>query len=329
MDAVILSGGLGTRLRPLTYTRPKPLLPIANRPMLEHLLDGLPEAVDRALLASGYMVDQIRAWGETIDHRVELVVVEEEEPLGTGGAIKNLEHELEGPFVCLNGDVISSAPLARMIEQRREADAIGAIALWRVDEPQHYGVVERDGDRITRFVEKPDPEEAPSNLINAGSYVFDLELLDHIGPGKISLEHEVFPSVLDQGYRLLGEPFEGHWVDCGRPDVYLEAHELLIDGEAALAPDARLEGDWSRWASLGQSARVDADAHVERAVLFDDARVRTGARVASTILGEGATVGKDASLEGCVVADGEHVEAGGEHEGAAIGVDPERPVGGG
>lgn len=329
MEAVILSGGLGTRLRPLTYTRPKPLLPIANRPMLAHLLDRMPDAVDRAILASGYKVDQIRAWAEELDHRVDLVIVDEEDPLGTAGAVKNVEDEITGPFLCFNGDVISTAPLEAMIDKRAQADATGAIALWEVDDPSHFGVVDRDGDQITRFVEKPEPDQAPSNLINAGTYCFDDAILDRIEPGrKVSLEREIFPGILEDGETLLGVPFDGHWVDCGRPDVYLEAHRLLIDGETALAPGAQLDGDWSGWASLGEGARVEAGATVERSVLYENARVASGANVQDTILGANVTVGKDAHLAGCVVADGETIAPGTVHEDEAIGVDPERPVGG-
>lgn len=329
MDAVILSGGLGTRLRPLTYTRPKPLLPIANEPMLLHLLDRLPDQVDRAILAAGYRVQQIRDWAAGLDHRVDLVVVDEDEPLGTGGAIKNVEDEINGDFLCFNGDVISSAPLEELVDRRRDREALGALALWEVDDPSPFGVVALEGDRITRFVEKPAPEEAPTNLINAGTYCFDERILDRIEPGRpVSLEHEVFPRALEDGETLVGLPFEGHWVDCGRPDVYLEAHRILIDGGLALADGARLDGDWSGWASLGRGAVVEAGAHVATSVLYDGARVEAGARVTDSVLGEDATVGKDAVLDGCVVADGGTVAPGTEHAGEAIGEDPDRPVGG-
>lgn len=329
MEAVILSGGLGTRLRPLTYTRPKPLLPIANQPMLAHLLDRLPDEVDHAILASGYKVDQIRAWAARLDHRVELTVVDEDEPLGTGGAIQNVADHLTGEFLCFNGDVISSAPLERMIQARREADALGAIALWEVDDPTPFGVVDLDGDQIKRFVEKPDPGQAPSNLINAGTYCFSQDVLGFIEAGrKVSLEREVFPAVLEADRTLIGAPFEGYWVDCGRPDVYLKAHEILLDGETALASGARLDGGWAGWAALGRDAVVETGAHVERSVLYDGARVAAGASLVGTILGEGAVVGKDAHLDGCVVADGERIEPGSEHTDEPIGVDPDRPVGG-
>jgi mannose-1-phosphate guanylyltransferase len=320
MEAIILSGGLGTRLRPLTYARPKPLLPIANRPMLAHLLDRLPDVVDRAVLAAGYRIDDIRQWVDENPHRVDVTVVEEEEPLGTGGAIKNVEDEITGPFLCFNGDVISTPPLERMIELREERDAMGVISLWEVDEPEHFGVVDLEGDRIRRFVEKPEPGEAPSRLVNAGTYCFDRAVLDHIDAGRqVSLEREVFPRLLETEGGMLGVPFEGHWVDCGRPDVYLDAHEILLEGETEVGEGASLDGEVTDWACLGAKATVEAGAEVSRTVLLDGAHVEAGARLEDTIVGQGARVGKNAHLVDTVVADGLTVEAKTELDGARVG----------
>lgn len=326
MEAIILSGGLGTRLRPLTYTRPKPLLPIANRPMLAHLLDRMPEAVDRAVLAAGYRIDDIREWVDANPHRVDVTVVEETEPLGTGGAIKNVAEEITGPFLCFNGDVISSAPLEEMIAKREEHDAMGVIALWEVDEPQHFGVVELDGEQITRFVEKPEPGEAPSSFVNAGTYCFSEDVLDHIEAGrKVSLEHEVFPALLAGGETLVGASFDGHWVDCGRPDVYLDAHEIVLEGETLVGEDAQLDGEVDDWACLGDGARVEAGAQLSRTVLLEGAHVEAGAHLQDTVVGAGARVGKDARLTGTVVADGLTVDAGSELDGARVGGGKQTP----
>ncbi len=320
MEAVILSGGKGTRLRPLTYTRPKPLLPVANRPMVEHILDRLPAEVDRALVASGYMIEQIETWAATHDHRVDLQVIDEPEPLGTGGAIANLADHLTGDFLCFNGDVLSTAPLQHMIDQRREAEAMGVLSLWQVDDPSPFGVVDLDGDRITRFVEKPSPGEAPTRLINAGTYCFSQEILDHIPTGrKVSLEREVFPQLLDEGHNLLGQPFKGHWVDCGRPEVYLKAHEILLDGRIELGDDARMDGTWTGWACLGDGAVVEEGAELTRSVLLEGARVGTGAHLEDTVVGAGADIGAEAHLEGCVIGDGETLPPGTEKKEERIG----------
>lgn len=326
MEAVILSGGLGTRLRPLTYTRPKPLLPIANRPMLAHLLDRLPETVDHAILAAGYRIEDIREWVDENPHRVDVTVVEETDPLGTGGAVKNVEDEITGPFLCFNGDVISSAPLEAMIEAREEADAMGALALWEVDEPQHFGVVELDDDRITRFVEKPAPGEAPSNLINAGTYCFSEEILDRIEPDtKVSLETEIFPNLLEDDETLLGVPFEGHWVDCGRPEVYLDAHEILLEEDVCVGEDARMNGETATWACVGDRGRVEAGATLERSVVYEDARVEAGAHLENTIVGRGARIGRNAHLVDTVVADGLAVEEDAHLVGERVGGGKQTP----
>lgn len=320
MEAVILSGGFGTRLRPLTYGRPKPLLPVANKPMVQHILDALPEEVDKAVLAAGYMVEDIRAWAAGLDHRVELVIVDEDEPLGTGGAIKNVEAELTGEFLCFNGDVLSSAPLDKLIAARREAGALGALALWEVEDPSHFGVVALDGDRIERFVEKPPRDEAPSNLINAGTYCFDHAILDHIPAGrKVSIERETYPAVLEAGHTLLGIPFTGHWVDCGRPEVYLEAHRALLGETLALGDGARFEGEHEGFVCLGDGASVEAGALLRDTVLLDGARVETGAHLEETILGARASVGKDARLIRTVVADDTSVPAGAIHTDDRMG----------
>lgn len=329
MDAVILSGGLGTRLRPLTYTRPKPLLPVANRPMIEHLIDRLPETVDRAIVAAGYKIDQIRAWASKLDHRVDVIVVNEEEPLGTGGAVKNVQHEIDGAFLCFNGDVISSAPLEKMINTRQENDALAVLSLWEVDEPEHYGVVDMHDDEIVGFVEKPDPGTAPSNLINAGTYCFDEAILDRIPPRETtSLEYDVFPEALHDSETFIGVPFTGHWVDTGRPDVYLRAHEILIDGEAAVHEGARMEGAWRTWVSVGAGCTVHEGSTLARSVLLEDVTVHPGAHVTDSIIGANTTVGKDANLTRCVVADDETIPPGADLTDETVGVDPDRPVGG-
>ncbi len=327
MEAVILSGGFGTRLRPLTYTRPKPLIPVANKPMIGHILGSLPDEVDRAVLAAGYRIEDLQAWAEALDHRVELVVVEETEPLGTGGAIKNVEDELTGPFLCFNGDVLASTPLSKMVSKREKAQAMGVISLWQVDDPSAFGVVALDGDRITRFVEKPEPGQAPSDLINAGTYCFDHAILDHIPSGrKVSLEREIYPALLEQGETLLGVPFEGYWVDCGRPGLLLEAHAAILDGELLVGDGARMEGRWEGWACLGDGAGVEAGASLIRSVLLENARVDPGARLEDTIVGQGAEIGEDARLVRCVVGDGVSVAPGADLSDVRLGGDVDIPA---
>jgi mannose-1-phosphate guanylyltransferase len=326
MEAVILAGGFGTRLRPLTYTRPKPLLPVLGRAMIDHIVGAMPKKVDRVILAVNYMADDIRAHLRTVDLGVEVVVVEEDEPLGTGGAFRNaLDEVTSDTFIGFNADHISTLNMDEMLRYHEERNGIGTIALWQVPDPSRFGVVELDHEaRIRSFIEKPAPGETPSDLINAGAYILRTEILELIEPGmKISIEREVFPHVLDVG--LYGYRFSGFWVDAGTPEAFLEAHRELLDRldpvthydvdahptatiatPSHLAPgcilDARAEV--GPYATLGEGCHVGEGAGIVNCVLLPGARVERGARLYNSILGEGARVGEGEVLEGAVLEDG-------------------------
>jgi len=326
MEAVILAGGFGTRMRPLTLTRPKPLLPILDQPMIDHIVRWLPDEVDRVILAVNYMADAIREHLADTELGAEVVVVEEDEPLGTGGAFKNALPEVTGDtFIGLNGDVISSLDLGDMMAQHRRTGGIGTIALWEVEDPSRYGVVEMDHRaRIGNFVEKPAPGTAPSNLINAGVYILRSDILDLVEPGvKTSIEREVYPRVLDQG--LYGYRFSGFWVDAGTPEAYLEAHRHLLDrmeergwdgavmdttahikGPSLLGPGAVVGANCQvgPYATVGEGCVIGKDAKVVNCVLLPRAKVDKGARLYNCILGEDAEVGENEVLEGAVLEDG-------------------------
>lgn len=326
MEAIILAGGFGTRLRPLTNTRPKPLLPILDQPMIDHIVRWLPNDVDRVILAVNYMADAIREHLADAELGAEVVVVEEEEPLGTGGAFKNALSEVTGDtFIGLNGDVISSLDIDDMMAQHKRTGGIGTIALWEVNDPSRYGVVEMDHRaRIGNFVEKPAPGTAPSNLINAGVYILRSDILDMVEPGvKTSIEREVYPRVLDQG--LYGYRFSGFWVDAGTPEAYLEAHRHLLDrmeergwegavmdatahikGPSLLGPGAVVGADChvGPYATVGEDCVIGKGAKVVNCVLLPRAKVDRGASLYNCILGEGAEVGENEVLEGAVLEDG-------------------------
>jgi mannose-1-phosphate guanylyltransferase len=313
MEAVILAGGFGTRLRPLTDTRPKPLLPILDQPMIDHIVRWLPDEVDRVILAVNYMADAIREHLADSELGAEVVVVEEDEPLGTGGAFKNALPEVTGDtFIGLNGDIITSLDLTEMLAQHRSKGGIGTIALWEVDDPSRYGVVDMDHTgRIGKFVEKPDPGTAPTNLINAGAYVLRSDILDLVEPGiKTSIEREVYPRVLDQG--LYGFRFSGFWVDAGTPEAYLEAHRALLDRMedrgwegAVMDATAHIQGP----SLLGPGVVVGADCQVgPYATVGEGCVIGTGAEVVNSVLHTGAKVGKDSHILNCIL--GEDAEAG-------------------
>lgn len=333
MQAVILAGGLGTRLRPLTYTRPKALVPLLNRPMVLHLLDGLPPAVDRVLLAANYRVDALRAYFAEREDDPPVQVVEEAEPLGTGGALKNLEARLDDTFLTYNGDVISSLNSESLLAAHRARGGLGTLALWEVEDPTPFGVVDLDAEsRVQRFREKPPPGEAPSRLVNAGVYALEPEILDLIPPDRpVSLEREVFPKAAERG--LYGMEFEGYWSDAGTRTSYLAAQRALLDRVAQgprgaeagrfrspvlVDETAEVEGGVvGPYACLGPGCHVE-DAFVENAVLLERTRVEPGAHVEGSLVGAGATVARDARLEECILADGAVAERGVRFVGARV-----------
>lgn len=307
MQAVVLAGGFGTRVRPLTYTRPKPLLPVANKPLLQHVLDAMPKAVDTVVVPVNYLREQIEAYfQENPDDRV--VLVEESTPLGTGGAIKNCQKHLTEPFLVYNGDIVASIDLTAFYDHMTKKGALAGVSLWPVDEPWHFGVVEQaDDGRITRFVEKPPQGEQPSNLINAGHYYLDPSVLDRIEPGrKTSLESEVYEAMAANGEAIYGFPFEGYWVDCGRPKTVLEAHRVYLDAHGERR-------------ALGQDVEIDPKATVEGYALGDGCRVGPGARVVRSCLLPGVEVQEDALVEDSILGEGVVIEAGANLRNAVVG----------
>lgn len=308
MDAILLAGGFGTRLRPLTYTRPKPLLPVAGRPMVEWVLDRLPGDVRRVIVAVNWKAQTLGTYFATRDvkgkaRRVEFVVVKEDEPLGTGGAIKNCESHLTSDrFLVLNADIVSTMDLGALAAAHKAHKAVGAISLKEVApaEVVNYGVVRPGGEPgsdgaipIAEFVEKPkDPKDAPSRLINAGAYVLDRSVLDLIPKGGlVSLEKEIFPQLLARGF--WGLPFQGTWVDVGEPKRLAEASHAM---------DAKFVA--------GPGSKVAADAKLVRSVMGRDCAIRSGAVLEDCILGDGVTVDVGVHLKDCVVGDGEFVRHG-------------------
>ena len=222
--ALILCGGKGTRLRPITYEIPKPLVPVHGKPIIEHIFDLLKNyGVTDIILSVGHMkekilkeVDNWSRLGLNIDH------IAESRPMGTGGAIKLAKKKLPKTFIVSNGDELKNLNIMDMYETHKKSNALATIALTTVDEPSAYGVARLDGNRIMEFVEKPKKDKAPSNLINAGFYILEKEIIDMIPKGFCSLEKEIFPKLAAQG-RLFGFPFSGQWFDTGNLERYERA----------------------------------------------------------------------------------------------------------
>jgi len=223
MEAIILAGGFGTRLRPLTYTRAKALLPILNKPMITYLIESLPNEVDKVILAVNYRKDQIENYFKKNSFGKEIIVNDEPKPLGTGGAVKFAEKHITAPFLVLNADVICSLSLDDMICFHKKNNAVSTISLWPVKNVSEFGVVDiqKDGN-VVDFVEKPKPEDAPSDLINAGAYFLEYDVLDYIEKGRlVSMEKEIFPQIINDTGKFFGFEFKGYWIDVGLSLIHI------------------------------------------------------------------------------------------------------------
>ena len=334
-QAVILVGGAGTRLRPLTDTRPKPMMPLVDRPFVAHQLDLLRRhGVTDVIFSCGYRPDALRAhFGEGDAAGVRLRYVVDPEPLGTAGAMKNAEDLLDGaPFLVLNGDILTDLDLSAALDAHARTGAAGTVVLTPVEDPSAFGLVRlHDDASVEAFVEKPSPEELRPGepfRINAGTYLLDPSVLDGIPAGRaVSVEREVFPALAEAGV-LFGFPSDAYWRDIGTPGSYLAAHHDVLSGavttesptgDAYLGPGAAVDpgARVGAGASLGPGARVDAGAVVEGSVLGAGTRVGEDAVVRDAILGEDVSVGPRATLSpGAVVGDRAAIGAGARVDGS-------------
>ncbi len=328
MRAVVLVGGFGTRLRPLTCDRPKQMLPIVDRPMIEHVVGHLADhGIDDVVLSLGFRPEVFRdayprgrCAGATLHYAVEPA------PLDTAGAIRFAAQDagIDERFLVLNGDILTDLDVGAFVAFHERSGAEGTIALHKVADPSRYGVVPTDADgRVVAFVEKPPPGEAPTDLINAGTYVFEPAVLDRIADDRpMSVEREVFPAMVADG-SLFALDGETYWIDTGTPQEYIQAQLDLaagLRGEPLAAVDATAvvaRGAEVRRSVLGSGVTVEAGARVEGAVVLDGARLCAGAVVEGSIVGHGAQVGARAVVvRGSVVGDDEVVAPGAVLDGA-------------
>jgi NDP-sugar pyrophosphorylase family protein len=323
MRAVVLVGGEGTRLRPLTWTTPKQMLPVAEVPMIERVLAHLADHdVDEAVLSLGYRPDAfITAFPDGRCAGVRLTYAVEPEPLDTAGAIRFAAHHagIAERFLAVNGDVLTDLDISALVAFHEGRGAEATIHLTRVDDPSRFGVVPTDDDgRVLMFVEKPAPGEAPTHLINAGTYVLETSVLDRIpADRRVSIERETFPALVE-ARTLYARPDDSYWIDAGTPTQYLQAQLDLIAGlrPGPPAPGAveRHSGVWTLGAAvidgsvhppalIGDASFVEVRAQVERAIVGAGARVHDGARVRSSVLLPGSVVRRGAVVERSVVGE--------------------------
>ena len=337
-QALILAGGEGTRLRPLTYTVPKPVLPLVGRPHVAFVIDWLVgHGVQDVIVSCGFLAEGLRNALAELEPGVQIRYAEEPDARGTAGAIRFAEEMLAERFLVLNGDVLCDLDLTALISQHERTGARATIALYPVEDPTGYGLVHRKDDgEITEFLEKPEPDQIDTDEINAGAYLLERSVLDWIPPdAAVSIEREVFPKLIGDG--LYGIRLDGYWIDIGTPDRFLEANWDILErrvktvvsdqwddhshsprtrsggGEAFVwvgdGCEVSDEAELRAPSVIGDGSHVAAGAVVERAVLLPGCVVEENATVANSILSAGVTVSAGASLDGDVIGEGETVAA--------------------
>jgi mannose-1-phosphate guanylyltransferase len=328
MQALVLVGGEGTRLRPLTLTRPKPALPLVDRPFIRFMVDWLARhGVTDVVMACGFRAEALRtALGDRTESGVEIRYVEEDKPLGTAGPIRLAADQglLDDRFLTLNGDLLTDLDLTALMSFHADAGAVATLALHPVEDPSSYGLVRRGEDgAVQSFLEKPDAEEIDTDEVNAGAYVLERAVVDLIPPEQsVSIERDVFPRLVGQG--LFGLRLDGYWMDIGTPERYLQASwdilerrvetDVQTNGSGVLvAPDALIDDEASvgPLAVVGPEAAVAAGARVEQSVVLGGCRVDADAEIHGAILGMGVEVGERGRVRvGAVVGDGARILPG-------------------
>jgi mannose-1-phosphate guanylyltransferase len=330
MKAVVLVGGEGTRLRPLTETIPKPLLPLVDRPFLHHVLDHLSRhGVEEAIMASSYLEEAFASFIGERRGPPTVTWVTERTPLDTAGAVANAARGVDGTFFVLNGDVLTDLDLGALLAGHREAGAVATISVAKVQDARPYGLVTLSQDgRVLEFREKP--TEPIAGLVNAGTYVLEPAALRGVAAGRpVNIEREVFPRLVAEGIPVLGVVSRRYWMDVGTPEKYLQATfdvlEGRISGLSFVAPhvapsaDVSLRAHLGRWVVVGPEGEVGEQAEVEDSVLLARAKIGPRARVRDSIVGPDASVGEGALVQGAVLAEGAVIPAGSESEGARVG----------
>jgi mannose-1-phosphate guanylyltransferase len=324
MQALILAGGEGTRLRPLTSAVPKLVVPLVDRPFIAYMLEWLRgHGVDDVIFSCGFLADGVRAvLGDGSGYGVRLRYVEEPEPLGTGGALKLAEELLDERFLMLNGDVLTDLDVTAQLELHAARGARATLALTPVEDPSAYGLVRtRPDGEVTGFVEKPAPEQIDTRNISAGIYVLERSILGLLEPGRrASIERDVFPRLVGAGlYAFVGE---GYWLDIGTPERYLQGTADILAGTvrsgveaggALIAPDASVAADATIGAGvvLGAGVTVGAGSSVERAVVLHGAVVGAGCVLRDCVVAAGARIGDGTRIEGfSMLGEGVRVGAG-------------------
>ena len=334
MQALILAGGEGTRLRPLTTTVPKPVVPLVDRPFIAFMLEWLQRhGVDDVVMSCGFLASGIRnVLGDGSSYGIRIRYVEEPRPLGTGGAVKFAEPLLADRFLMLNGDVLTDIDLTTQIAQHEQTGARATLALTPVEDPSNYGLVRLADDlQVTEFVEKPAPDLIDTRNISAGAYVLERSVLDLLESDQpASIERDVFPRLVGEG--LYGHVADGYWLDIGTPERYLEGTFDILEGTVAtgvqervgesyvsVAQDCESAGRVIPSALVESGCRIGTDARIGgRVVLENDVTIGDGTHVERAVVMQGTEIGADCVIAGCIIAGGVRIGDRCHVEGMAV-----------
>lgn len=341
MRAIVLAGGEGSRLKPLTFHRPKPLIPIAGRPCIDYVLRSLTASGFREIvIATAYLSDRlIKTIGDGLGYDASILYSFEENPAGTAGAVRRVGSFFRETFVVAMGDVLTDIDFQALVRFHRERDAVATIALTEVPDPSQFGIVDLDDQgRIVRFLEKPKPEESFSKLVNAGIYVLEPEVLDVIPPNrKFDFARDVFPLLLKKGQPVYGKRIQGVWMDIGQPHdlwkasmevVRREGHPVSFagvesEGPVMVAPSARVDPGARLIGPVyvGDGVVVPRGVTIENACVYEEVTLEPGVTVRNSIILDGSCLGKDAEVVDSVVSRGCTLEEGVRIESSVIGDD--------
>ncbi len=313
MQVVVLAGGIGSRLRPWTQEIPKPLLPMLDKTLLEQVISAVPiDLIDEVVVAGGYKVEHIKKYFSDSNFDFDITIVPEDKPLGTGGALGNCSDVVSGTFACFNGDIISSLKVDELLNLHRSNGGIGSLGLWHVKDPSRFGIVGLNEDsKITKFKEKPKPEEVFSNLINAGSYIFEEDIFDYIPSGKNSIEREVFPHLAED--RLLnGLPFSGFFIDSGTSKSWCDAVRTCIENNRFTSgeicgkswfesPNSIVEQGSKITNSMIESNTEIMKSNIDNSTILSGSKISSNVYLQSSLVGRNVIIGKNSKISNSII----------------------------
>ena len=343
MQAVILVGGEGTRLRPLTYDLPKPMVPIFGRPYLEHLIELLKKHnIFEIILSSGYKVEEIEQYFKNgSQFGVKIFYAVETTPLGTAGAIKNAEKFIKDTFLVFNGDIMTDIDLTAFLRMHKKYAGLGTLSLYSVEDPSAFGLIETDiNGRITAFIEKPKPEDITTNYINAGVYILEKKILEFI-PEKIncSIERKIYPELLKSNYALYSFKFDTYWIDIGSPQKYMKVHtdainkkyELIFNKKehagiymgnnislngAKIMPPVFLDDNFSAgnnvilgpMAIIGKNCAIKDNITIKDSLIWENTNIDNGSKIINSIIGRNCNIKRNSTIENQVIGSYEEIK---------------------